>query len=61
MLPRASVVAFLLAVIVTSLSAAPCKKGEEAALPLPSTIAPEDLAKYEQQILDWLKAGSYQC
>jgi len=61
LLPRASVVAFLLAVIVTSLSAAPCKKGEEAALPLPSTIAPEDLAKYEQQILDWLKAGSYQC
>ena len=54
-------VAFAALLFVTLVSAVPCPDGQEAALPLPSSVAPEDLAKYEKQILDWLVAGSYRC
>ena len=38
---------------------AECKGKGEFPLPLPSTIAPEDLAKYESAVLDWLKSNAY--
>lgn len=47
--------------VLTLLGAAPCPDRHESGLPLPSTIPPEDLAKYEKQILEWLKARNYSC
>jgi len=58
---RVATAALSLTLVLTLLGAAPCPDGNESGLPLPSTIAPEDLAKYEKQVLDWLKAGSYSC
>ncbi|HUP61596.1 MAG TPA: hypothetical protein VNA69_14380 [Thermoanaerobaculia bacterium] len=55
---RAALFALLLSIAAHPVSAA-CEGKGEAPLPLPSTIAPENLAAYEQQILDWLKARKY--
>ena len=48
-----------LSLVLTNASAAPCTDGMEAPLPLPSTIAPENLATYEKELLEWLKARKY--
>jgi len=58
---RVALTVLLVSLALTSIAAAPCHEAQEAALPLPSSVAPEDLAKYEQQILDWLQAGNYKC
>ena len=55
------ILALLASIAVSMIGAAPCHEGKEAPLPLPSTIAPEKLAAYEQEILEWLKAGNYKC
>lgn len=59
----------ILSLLVACLVAAPvggngkpkpqCKGTGEFPFALPSTIPPEGLAKYESQILDWLKARTY--
>ena len=56
---RVSVLALLLSLVLTTIGAAPCHEGKEAPFPLPSSIAPENLAAYEKQILDWLNARTY--
>ncbi len=46
--------------LTTALHArAECKGKGEFPLPLPSTITPEGLAKYESDVLEWLKPRSY--
>src|SRR5688572_12403115 len=56
---RVALAAFLLSLVFTSIAAGPDTDGKESGLPLPSSIPPEDLAKYEQQLLDWLNARTY--
>ena len=56
-------ITIILSLAVTLNAALParaeCKGKGEFPLPLPSTIAPEGLAKYESAVLEWLKPRSY--
>lgn len=51
--------AAILSLVLPMSAHARCEGKAEAPLPLPSSIAPENLAAYERQLLEWLKARKY--
>ena len=59
MLRNRRLVACLFAMLIAPPLRAACKGTAEFPLPLPSTVAPERLAKYESDVLEWLKRRAY--